>query len=268
MAEILYHHKKIFYRKSGSGPVVVLLHGFGETGEVWNRQVEELQKHHTLIIPDLPGSGNSYRLDDGAGIDDYADSINTIMNQEAGGAKFHLFGHSMGGYTTMAFVEKFSDRLQTFGLVHSSAFADTKEKVEIRQKGIEFIRDHGGQKFLKSLATNLFSEESLEKNPELVNELVVQARDIDDSTLIQYYQAMIHRPDRSGLLSSAHVPVFFLIGKYDPVVPYDVALKQCHLPDISSVTVLEHSGHLGIWEEADIATDSMVNFLNNFGLPK
>lgn len=49
----------IHYKIYGEGVPVVLLHGFGEDSSIWNRQVEVLQNHCQLIVPDLPGTGSS-----------------------------------------------------------------------------------------------------------------------------------------------------------------------------------------------------------------
>ena len=53
------NHDKVFYRKTGSGPAVVLIHGFAEDGTIWDRQIDFLKNNFKLIIPDLPGSGRS-----------------------------------------------------------------------------------------------------------------------------------------------------------------------------------------------------------------
>ncbi len=61
--EILFNDKKICYKIYGQGPTVVLLHGFGEDASVWDNQLEAL-KDYQLIVPDLPGTGNSEMIDD------------------------------------------------------------------------------------------------------------------------------------------------------------------------------------------------------------
>ena len=50
---------KLVYRKSGKGPVIMLLHGFPENGEMWNSVCESLADKYTVIVPDIPGSGDS-----------------------------------------------------------------------------------------------------------------------------------------------------------------------------------------------------------------
>ena len=62
--EIIIAGKKIFYAVYSNGKPVMLIHGFGETGEVWENQIEFLKDHFKLIVPDLPGSGQSEMIDD------------------------------------------------------------------------------------------------------------------------------------------------------------------------------------------------------------
>ena len=49
----------IHTRVGGSGPVVVLLHGFGDTGDMWAPLAARLVKNHTVVVPDLHGMGLS-----------------------------------------------------------------------------------------------------------------------------------------------------------------------------------------------------------------
>ena len=62
--QLLYKNKKIFYIIVGTGKPVILIHGFGEEAKVWNNQVEFLQDKFQLIVPDLPGTGQSEMIDD------------------------------------------------------------------------------------------------------------------------------------------------------------------------------------------------------------
>jgi alpha/beta hydrolase fold len=52
---------KIYVRVGGKGPAVVLLHGYGETGDMWAPLAAQLVRDHTVIVPDLRGMGLSGR---------------------------------------------------------------------------------------------------------------------------------------------------------------------------------------------------------------
>ncbi|MEO9099821.1 MAG: alpha/beta hydrolase, partial [Ginsengibacter sp.] len=139
MPYINFQNKKIFYRIEGKGNPVLLLHGFGEDGNIWNQQISALTKNNLLIIPDLPGSGKSEMLSGNMGLEDYAEVVKAIADdaifKNEKENQFCLIGHSMGGYITLAFAEKYSQLLNSFGLFHSSAFSDTDEKIAVRRKG-------------------------------------------------------------------------------------------------------------------------------------
>ncbi|MEO8819826.1 MAG: alpha/beta hydrolase, partial [Ginsengibacter sp.] len=167
---------------------------------------------------------------------------------------------SMGGYITLAFAEKYSQLLNSFGLFHSSAFSDTDEKIAVRRKGISFIEKNGAEAFLKTLIPNLFSEETKNHKPELIEQLFNIAKNISAEALIQYYEAMIKRPDRVSVLESFEKPVLFMIGKHDTVIPIQAALDQCKIPAISTIHILQHSGHVGMWEEEELSNGYLKNF--------
>jgi pimeloyl-ACP methyl ester carboxylesterase len=266
MPWIEFHNKKIFYRLIGKGNPVLLVHGFAEDGNVWNKQINALKENNFLIIPDLPGSGSSQMLDGNASIEDYAEVLKAIAdevllkNSEENKYRFSLIGHSMGGYITLAFSEKYPQLLTSFGLFHSSAYADSPEKVAIRKKGIEFILKNGTEAFVKTSVPNLFCEETKKEKPELITELLDIAKTISPEALIQYYGAMITRPDRSSVLKTFANPVLFIAGKSDTAIPLQAALEQCSIPSISIVHVLQRSGHMGMWEEVELSD----SFLNSF----
>jgi hypothetical protein len=50
---------KLYVRAGGSGPAVVLLHGYGETGDMWVPLANDLARDHTVVVPDLRGMGLS-----------------------------------------------------------------------------------------------------------------------------------------------------------------------------------------------------------------
>ena len=122
----------LFCRDIGTGPVVLLLHGFAEDGTTWDNLAGPLSAHCRLIIPNLPASSS---------MEDLAATIASLLDH-LGIDKCIMIGHSMGGYITLAFAEKYPDRLTAFGLFHSTAYPDNEEKKAVRRKSIEIGRAH------------------------------------------------------------------------------------------------------------------------------
>ncbi len=289
--ELLYQNKKIVYHVIGNGNPVILIHGFGEDRSVWKNQIEFLKDKFLLIIPDLPGSGQSEMIDDMSmegmaevikaiiaslpsegGFSEPANSVKSLLASEVktppseGLGEVVVIGHSMGGYITLALVEKYPNHVSAFGLFHSTAYADNEEKKAVRLKGIEFIGQHGAFAFLKTSTPNLFSPQTKDERPEsdsyrIIAEWIAGLDNFSLTALVSYYEAMMHRPDRTEMLQKAAVPVLFIMGEYDNAIPLQDGLKQCHLPEKSYIHILRKSGHMGMLEEKDRCNEILEEFL-------
>lgn len=277
--ELLINGNKVFYRVEGTGDPVLLVHGFGVDGRIWRNQVAgfsqdpELMRKFKFIVPDLPGSGSSAIIED-MSMEGLAEMLLTILLSECGASnlgqknttipencKARVIGHSMGGYITLAFAEKYPEWLNAFGLFHSSSYPDSEEKIKIRLKGIDFIKAHGAYEFLKTSQPNLFSQKTKDERPELIDELIEDYRNFSDLSLVTYYRAMIERPDRTPVLKETRLPVLFILGEYDTAVPLKDGLQQCHLPEKSYIHILRQSGHMGMVEEPEKSTQLLKDYL-------
>ena len=243
--------------------MVILLHGFGEDGTIWQNQFDAFPDHQ-LIVPDLPGSGESEGIDD-MSMEGLAEAMKALAENEWNGKEEKrciLVGHSMGGYIALAFAEKYPEALHAFGFFHSTAYADGEEKKATRLKGIEFVERNGAFEFLKTITPNLYAPATKEKRPELIEEHLTSTRNFSGESLVQYYKAMMQRPDRTNVLRNSQVPVLFVMGKYDNAVPLEDVLKQCHLPQLSYIHLLENSGHTGMKEEAETSNKILSQFMS------
>ncbi|MBS1513108.1 MAG: alpha/beta hydrolase [Bacteroidetes bacterium] len=259
---ITYQSAKIFYRITGNGKPVLLLHGFGEDGEIWNRQPDALHQYQ-LIIPDLPGSGQSAFIAD-MSIEGMATAMKALLDETGFQQPVTIIGHSMGGYIMLALAEKYPQAIKAIGLFHSSAFADSEEKKAARQKSIAFIEEHGAYEFLKTSIPGLFykgADGQSPSDPESIAALVEKGRQFTPEALVAYYQAMINRPDRTALLKTIPCPVLFIIGVFDMAVPFTQSMQQSHFPELSYITILRQSAHMGMWEETAKANAALLNFL-------
>lgn len=266
-----YKNTTIAYTVIGKGNTIILLHGFGETSATFIHQINFLKKHFQLIIPDIPGSGNSSLLKVSATknsndlvkypteISDYADCIKLLLEYE-NIEQCIMLGHSMGGYITLAFAEKYQNNLKGFGLLHSTAFADNATKKENRMRSIEMIEAYGGYSFLKNVIPTYFGEKYKAEHAATINEFIKAATHYEKDALQQYYFAMMNRPDRTNVLSKANIPILFIIGEEDIAAPMQDMLQQSKLPQLSYVHILKNTGHMGMWE----ATENVNNYLLSF----
>ncbi len=266
-----YQSSKIFYRVVGAGKPLILIHGFAEDGDIWSNQINSLQQYFQLIIPDLPGSGKSEMVKD-MSIEGMADVVKALMDFElqkfplqgaegAWGASVSLAGHSMGGYIALALAEKYPQLISSIALVHSTAFADSEEKKANRLKSIEFVKKNGAFEFLKAVIIDLFTEEWAAANPEAIELQIEKCRSFSDEAIIQYYRAMINRPDRTEVLKNFNKPIHFIIGEHDKAIPFQQSLQQSYLPNQSYINILRNTAHMGMLEEQGKVKNALLQLL-------
>ena len=93
---------RITYERAGTGPPLVLLHGYvGDGPTLWRRQLETLSDEFTVIAWDAPGAGQSSDPPESFGISGYADALAGFI-QELGLASPHVAGLSFGGILALA----------------------------------------------------------------------------------------------------------------------------------------------------------------------
>lgn len=264
-SSITYNNTAIYYKKVGEGKPVVLLHGFGEDDSIFNAQINYLKTYFSLIIPQIPGTGNSafiaYKPITELTITDYAHCINAILEAEKI-ATCVMLGHSMGGYITLAFAELYEYKLDKWGLIHSTAFADSAEKKEMRKKGIAAMDEYGGYAFLKNTIPNLFSEKSKAIYKHKIAALIENSKTFNTASLQQYYYAMMNRPDRTHVLKQTTKPVLFILGTQDIAAPLNDVLQQVYLPKKTYIHILNDVGHMGMIEAAEKVNNHIYYFLN------
>ena len=262
---ISYKNINVSYTDTGVGNILVLLHGFGEDGHIWQFQVDYLAKFFRVIVPDIAGSGDSSLLNQAVvSIEDYAHSIHQflesiLIDKES---KITLLGHSMGGYITLTYARLFPQQLKGFGLIHSTAFADSDEKKNIRVRGIETIKQYGAYGFLKNTIPNLFGANFKQKNPQEINNLIERGKQFTETALEQYYIAMMNRSDATEVLRKSTIPILFVMGTEDIAAPLQDVLMQCHLPQQSHIHILENVGHMGMMEATQKLNEIIKRFVD------
>ena len=235
------------YTDAGSGEALVFLHGFCESKEVWAEFVKPLQQKFRTIALDLPGFGDNTSSTPDLSMEGMADFVKQQLEQLSV-KKCILIGHSMGGYVSMAFAERYSHLLSGLCLFHSSALPDTEEKKDNRNKTIEFVEKHGVEKFMQSFIEPLFYSENRDRLREEIELMKQIGTSTPQASVTGGLAAMRDRPDRTQVLVEAKFPVLFIFGKEDGAVPLDKALEQCHLPNNSMVYFLGHTAHMGMFE--------------------
>lgn len=253
-----YADGSIHYKSEGVGKAVIFLHGFGEDSSIWRNQEGKFPNFFCLYV-DLPGSGESSFNSKLSSISDYAEVVNAVLENENLGNCI-IIGHSMGGYIVLAFAELFPEKLKGLALFHSSAYADTEDKIANRNKSIEFVIKNGADLYFKAMLPDLFFNN--EQSEKLIKEQIVVARKISDQAVIQYLKVMIGREDKTCLFQQLDIPIAFFLGEHDKAVPFALGLEQTEMASVTYVYILRQSAHMGMLEEADQVNKLLPEFLN------
>jgi pimeloyl-ACP methyl ester carboxylesterase len=255
-----YRGVELCYRQAGSGPAVLLLHGFGEDGSVFNDLIPHLEKVATVLIPDLPGSGQSAAWKDfHPSIEDLAAAIHTLVEKEQI-EQYIVLGHSMGGYIALAIAESFPDMIKGLGLVHSTAYADTEVRRNKRKQAIDFMKREGASAFLNLSIPGLFAEGFRQSNPAVIENLLEAGSQFSATALIGYYEAMMQRVDRIHVLQSVTCTVLFLTGSKDELIPARDVYEQAKNTQHAKVFEIEQAGHMSMLETPETFHSIILDF--------
>jgi pimeloyl-ACP methyl ester carboxylesterase len=101
----------IFVRSGGSGPVVVLLHGYAENSDSWAPLAADLIKDHTVVVPDLRGIGRSSKPDGGYDKKTQAGDIRAVVTG-LGYDKTFVVAHDIGNMVAYAYAATYPDKVE------------------------------------------------------------------------------------------------------------------------------------------------------------
>jgi pimeloyl-ACP methyl ester carboxylesterase len=256
----LFREGRIHYSDSGNGPVIVLLHGYLESSEVWNGFSEKLSNKFRVVSIDLPGHGNSDVYEEVHSMEFMATAVKEALTK-LGIKKACLIGHSLGGYVTLAFLDIFPEYLSGYCLFHSQPLADTPEAIEKRRREIAIVKAGKKDLMYPDNVIRMFASSNLEKYSEALQRSTDIASQIPGEGIIAVLNGMIIRPSRLTLMEEGKVPYLWILGSMDNYIPCDLIREKVNLPSNATVVILKNSGHMGFVEEEDKSVDVVTEFV-------
>lgn len=248
-------NSKLSYIDTGKGNKTLLfIHGFCGSHEYWSDIIAELKDEYRVVAVDLRGHGASEEIGKTFSIEDMAADIASFLEDLKIG-QVYMFGHSLGGYVTLAFAERFPGKLSGFSLIHSTAFPDDEAGKEGRLKSVEKIEMDGIPAFIDGLVPKLFAH-SDDPNIEHTKEIGYKT---SESGAIGSLHAMRNRTDRNHVLKDTKLPVLLVAGEQDKVIPAEktFSVKGSHINEV----ILEGSGHMGMLEAPNRLIEEIIRYV-------
>jgi len=257
---IAHNGISITFWEEGTGFPIVFIHGFPFDHEAWSEFVKPFVPEFRIILPDNSGFGKSSLPTEDLSMAFYADCIKAILDSEKISSCV-MIGHSMGGYMVLNFAQRFPNYLKGFGLFSSTAYADDDAKKQNRIEVAENARKASGADFVNGMLHKLFGEKYAAAHPDKILELKNYFGSVATSEgIAQASLAMGKRADTTDVLKNSKVPVLFIIGSDDKVVPPEKTLPLTHLPERSRIVTID-AGHMGMIEAKEKSQEAVKQFI-------
>ena len=114
---------------SGSGPLIVMIHGVGLRAEAWAGQIDTLAEDHRVIALDMPGHGASAMRPDLSGIAAYSDACAAGLIEPA-----MIIGHSMGAMIALDIAHRYPERVRGIAALNGVFERNAKEAESVRSR--------------------------------------------------------------------------------------------------------------------------------------
>ncbi|NDY72968.1 alpha/beta hydrolase [Desulfobacter hydrogenophilus] len=251
---------------------LVLIHGFGDRKESFYFIAEFLKERLNLVIPDLPGFGNSGMDPDLVyGLDNYIDWLDRFIEQ-TGLDTFHLAGCSMGGAIAAKLAAQFPSRVKTLSLVGSAGFylpgkPSIYDEV-IAGSNIFYISSPGD---FETLQSRIFRKSP--PLPTCVKEyMILKAMgdrkwlakifdELVDMDSIQSGKISLEQASLNHLCKDITMPVMLFWGRHDSLLPCETAPFVEELLPRAQVHIYEEYGHVPHLEGPRQLAGDMLDFI-------
>ena len=255
----------IAFEREGTGPVLVLAHGFvGDARSTWGSQIEALCDEFSVLAWDAPGAGGSDDPPEDFGMDAYADCLAGLL-RALRIERAHLAGLSFGGALVLAAFHRHPGFASSLTLV--SGYAGWLGSLGRQQAGERLARSLEAsrltpEEFVAAMAPSMFSPSARE---ELVAPFLDSVRAFHPSGFRAMSRASY--ADQRHVLAEVDVPMLLLYADHDVRAPVSIGESIHGAVPRSELVVLTGPGHASTVEAPDEVTRELRLFLRSVEHP-
>jgi pimeloyl-ACP methyl ester carboxylesterase len=258
---------RLAVEKEGTGPGLVLVHGFGGAKEDFSDHVSALARDHTVVIFDHRGHGESEKPDDPAAYS-FERMVADVLEVAdwAGFDSFRLLGHSMGGMIARKVVIVAPERIDALVMMDTSCGPIPGFDADLIEAAAEVAVTQGkaALKELLDIAPVLQTPAYQRVLAERAGYQAFEERKWADLSVVMWgvmVREMAHQTDDlAALASTLPAPLMVLVGEQDkPFVIASHAMKQA-IP-AAELVVIKNAGHSPQFENPEAWMEAMTKFL-------
>lgn len=246
---------------AGSGPPLLLVHGFPLDHQMWQAQIEGLADEYQVIAPDLRGFGRSDVTGGTVSMSQMADDLAALVDVLQVPQRVTLAGLSMGGYVAWQFALRHRSRLSRLILCDTRAQADTPEAAAARLSLAQRVLAEGAAVVAEALLPKLFAPATYTRKPELVaatREVILRTH---PEGIAAALRGMAQRPDVRPLLGQIDVPALVLGGEEDAISPPEEMRQIAAALPQGTWVPIPQAGHMVPCEQPQVVNEAIRRFL-------
>jgi len=181
---------------------------------MWQHTISKLSNTHRVVAIDLLGHGKTGNLGLEHTMPDMAEGVEAVVTH-LGLNKIALIGHSMGGYVSLAYAEKYSNKVSGLCLLNSTFEADQEDRKQLRTRANKMVNDNF-ENMVRMSFSNLFSKSSKTKFKLEFDAALQVAFKTSVKGYVAANEGMKNRKDQSKFFENAQFYKTIMLGKKDP----------------------------------------------------
>lgn len=226
---------------AGRGPVLVLLHGAGSQAGTWSQVAHGLTSAYTVVIPDLAGHGDSAPAAGPIQVAELYAALEAVVGPHARQGKVTVVGNSLGAWMALVLAHRHPEWVERVVAVNGGALKGSSGHAALLPQSREEAR--------QTLAL-LMDPAAPPATDALLDDMVREAKDGPLARFAATAARMEAWVLTEPQLKALKVPVRFLWGRSDKLMPLAYAERHlAQLPD-AKLAILERAGHLPQQEAA------------------
>lgn len=228
--------------KTGKGPALVLLHGWGVNSAVWTQVIDELANDFTVYCIDLPGFGINHEVVADASINAWADVIAQTISEPA-----IWLGWSLGGLIVTQIALDYPDKvLGTITVASSPKFTEAIDWFGIKPDVMLMFMDQLSQDFSltleRFLAIQAMGSEHARKDINALKK-VLKERPLPKVSSLHDGLCLLNDVDLRDSLHKIKTPFLRMYGKLDSLVPKKIIPLVDDLSKNSQIYIFDKASH-------------------------
>jgi len=253
---------EIFYVDVGVSKAtpIVLIHGFPFSHEMWDPQIEALQKRFRVIAYDLRGHGKSGVGDGQYTLEFFVDDLLALLDHLKI-EKAVLCGLSMGGYIALRTVERNPGRVRGLILVDTQAKADCNEAKLKRAAAIKSVKANGVKAYAEGFVKSVFAPQTFANNKAAVEKIRRIIQSNSSLGICGALLALASRTETTEALSGIKVPTLILVGEHDALTPPSASQEMRNKIPNSEIHVIPNAAHMSNLENSKEFNKQLLDFL-------